>query len=224
MGRPPFIGLTANHSQGDHRLQERYARCIVDAGGVPVIVPPQPIRPASVLIDRLDGLVFTGGGDLDTRPYGTPLHPQARLGSPSRQQFEEALLRHLSEQAPDFPVFGICLGMQLMGVLAAGELEQHLPDVLERPEIHAGDHIHRIDGEMGEGWVTSSHHQALKTPGGLRVVATADDGVIEAVVDRDRRFYFAVQWHPERTADDRLGMGLFRRLVAAASGARTSPF
>jgi putative glutamine amidotransferase len=180
------------------------------AGGTPIpIFANDHDNPFSHL-PFLQGVLLTGGGDPDTRSFGEPVHPQASLVDPKRQAFEERLLRYLHEEMPDFPTLGVCFGMQMMGLLAHGRLEQHLPDVLTEPQVHVKDHVHRVHGLLGEGMVTSSHHQALKDPGSLHIVSRSEDGVIEGVFAPDRRFYLGVQWHPERTHDQAMGLGLFQ--------------
>jgi putative glutamine amidotransferase len=134
---------------------------------------------------------------------------------PRRQAFEVALLEALDAEG-EVPVLGICLGMQLMGLHKGGRLDQHLPESLPTAESHSPRRSHAVSGELGCGPVHSHHRQALVDPGALRVIARAEDGLIEAVRDEARPFYVGVQWHPERTEDEALGPGLFRSLVAAA--------
>ena len=100
-----------------------------------------------------------------------------------------------------------------MGLLAGGSLEQDLPEPLAS---HHGTGEHKVTGSIGEGLVHTHHHQALTDAGSLTVVASADDGVIEAVRDVSRSWYVGVQWHPERTKDQQLGQGLFEQLLTAA--------
>ena len=219
----PWIGITADFAGGKHALSDHYVTSVRRAGGIPVPIFASEDAALPELLDRLDGLVLSGGGDPRMEPYGDRTHPMATLIDPRRQASEERLLRFLAEERPDFPTLGICFGMQLMGLLAHGQLEQHLPDVLAAPEIHTGDHVHEVTGLLGTGRVTSSHHQALKDPGSLHVVSRADDGVIEAVFAPDRSFYLGLQWHPERTADPRMGSAIFERLVSAARGENTDP-
>ena len=113
-------------------------------------------------------------------------------------------------------MLGICLGMQLMGVHAGCKLIQHLDDDLRDAERHRGNRLHRVETELGAGEVASSHHQALADAGRLQIIGRSDDGVIEAVRDPSRPFAIGVQWHPERTLDPALGLGVIRRLVDAA--------
>jgi putative glutamine amidotransferase len=106
--------------------------------------------------------------------------------------------------------------MQLMGLHSGGTLEQHLPDVLPTAALHWDRRAHTISGEIGAGTVNSHHRQALSDPGRLEVIAIAEDGVIEAVHDASRPFYVGVQWHPERTDDVSLGLGLIQKFVDVA--------
>ena len=115
------------------------------------------------------------------------------------------------------PILGICLGMQMMGLHAGGSLDQFLPETLPTASDHWDGQEHDVSGSLGDGRVWSRHRQALASAGSLEVVATAFDGVIEAVEAPGRSLYLGVQWHPERTSDSQLGMALFDRLVHAAA-------
>ena len=193
-----------------------YAEAVRKAGGIPIVLPPVPGN-AEQLIHELDAFIFSGGDDPVMEPFGQPTHEAAVHVLPARQQFETELLQALSEH-PLKPVLGICLGMQMMGLIAAGEFNQHLPDThpshadhWERPH-----EITSIDpGRLGSGSVYSKHRQAMATPGSLRVLATAHDGVIEAIDDPSRPFYIGVQWHPERTDTPAVGQKLFDDLISA---------
>ncbi|MFO0895727.1 MAG: gamma-glutamyl-gamma-aminobutyrate hydrolase family protein [Phycisphaerales bacterium] len=219
MDSRPLIGISANVRSQDsgtlYSLHRDYARMVAAAGGVPVVLVHEPETAAAVL-DRIDGVLITGGADVDVRPLGLPLHPAAEVMDPLRQEGEFALLRAL-DQRPDLPVLGICLGMQLMGVHAGCQLIQHLADHLPESERHLANARHAVDGDLGCGAVASSHHQALGDAGPFAVTARSDDGVIEAIRHPGRPFYLGVQWHPERTPDPVLGLGVIRRLVEAAS-------
>jgi len=249
----PVIGITADlvePASADPARPSRpratvamaYCEMIARAGGVPVVLPPLPAL-APEHVRRCDGFVLTGGDDPRTEPFGEPTHPKASpLVHPRRQEYETALLRLLDAPAEaggagGGPVLGVCLGMQMMALVAGGSLCQHLPDEVPTADRHAGNSVHPVRlvgdaphpilvfGKAGEagpgaGEVMSSHHQAVRSPGRLRVVAVADDGVIEAIDDPTRRFYLGVQWHPERTADEALGAGLFAKLVEAARAVR----
>lgn len=210
----PLIGITGDVAGERIALRSTYVDAVVRAGGTPIVLAPFD-GPVDGAIARLDGVVLTGGDDPDMSAWGVGTHPKARRMDPRRQRFELALLAAL-EARPDLPLLGICLGMQLLALHAGGALDQHLPDTLSTAADHWGDRLHRVDGPLGAGLVTSHHRQAVSDPGRLRVVARASDGVIEAVSDPCRAFGLGVQWHPERTSATDLGQSLFDRLVDAA--------
>jgi len=234
----PLIGITVDrvetedYKHGAYQIGPFVARAVAAAGGVPVLLPMDPELTGDYA-DSCHGFVFTGGLDPDTAAFGEPMHPQARKMDPQRQAFELALLDALVER-PGKPVFGICLGMQMMALHAGGTLNQYMPETHDNPAAHqkGADHPIRItvpdalitpaDTE-GHEPIYSSHQQAVSDPGRMRVIATAEDGTIEAIDGKPTdaaRFYFGVQWHPERGGEGPLNLGLFRRLVSAASDAR----
>jgi putative glutamine amidotransferase len=187
---------------------------IARAGGVPVVLPHDPASALRVL-DACSGLVLSGGDDPRMEAFGVPTHPQSVVVHPQRQALDLALLE-AAQARPDLPVLGICLGMQYMGLVAGGMLDQHLPDVLPTAADHADNTVHGVQGALGEGEVVSHHRQALRDAGRLKVVARATDGVIEAIADPQRAWTIGVQWHPERMDSGALGGGLFEQLTASA--------
>lgn len=214
--RQPLIGITPNHLEDRIEVRSTYLEAVRASGGVPVVLSGD-IADIPGILDRVDGFVFTGGDDPIMEPFGEATHPEACRIDPRRQAFELELLARLDSRVT-VPVLGVCLGMQLMGLHAGGRLDQHLPDTLATAADHADGRSHAIEGALGRGIVWSRHRQALTNPGSLEVVARAADGVIEAIARPDREMYLGVQWHPERTDDEALGLGLFRRLVGAARG------
>ena len=243
----PIIGVTADvHADTEGRLWLRvrteYADAIFRAGGSPValLAPPSddPVEAhARACARTIDGVVFTGGADLDTARLSgaarATLHPRAVAMHARRQAFDLALYRAMdADDARHKPVLGICLGMQEMAVHRGARLEQHIHDTLGEAggESHRHDQHHIVRPEPGHpvltapALVASSHHQAvtnLPATSAVRAVARAPDGVIEAIDDPSRPFYLGVQWHPERTnpdpaAGDTLSDALFRRLVEHA--------
>ncbi len=224
----PIIGITMT-SGDDPKTGEKYTRHLLnrayidrvsEAGGAPILLPPGT-DPASVL-PGLDGLLITGGDDIDSANWGEPPHPESSFEDPRRAALELALLKAAD---PRMPVFGICYGCQMLNVSFGGSITQHLPDVVG-DDKHRGDPVQQytvepgsklakiLGGERAEG--RSSHHQAVNQTGpGLKVVARHEDGTIEAVETEDQRWIVGVQWHPERTASDTSDK-LFDSFVRAA--------
>lgn len=232
----PLVGITCDlvphprSSRPTCSVALAYAQCVARAGGTPLLLAPMPELVAGHL-DACDAFLLTGGEDPRTEPFGQPTHPNAFVMDPQRQEYEVALLRALATLRPDAPVLGICLGMQLMALVAGGALDQHLPDTLATHADHAAkDHpVHPEPDPSGlfasaparaglqfAGLAASHHRQAVDNPGSLLVLARAHDGVIEAVGDPRRKFYVGVQWHPERTSDERPGQRVFDAFVRAA--------
>ena len=215
----PRIGITADiardeHGRARHQVRATYIDAVIAAGGLPIILPADANLRAE-LIAAADGVIIIGGDDVDTRPLGIPLHPQAKVMDAARQTADFALLKQL-DATPEMPVLGICLGMQLMGIHHGAELIQHLGDQLPDSDRHRNDYQHMVTSALGDGLVASSHHQALGSAAHLEVIGVSDDGVIEAIRDAAKPFYVGVQWHPERTEDKSMGLGVIRRLVDSA--------
>lgn len=215
----PLIGLTADVVAGEAQLTRPYLNMVAEAGGIPIILPPQAALRGEML-DRLDGVIITGGKDIDVTQLGVPLHPSADCMASERQSAEFAILDELA-QRPKMPMLGICLGMQLMGVHRGNALIQHLADVLPNAERHRDGAEHLIEttpnAPFGAGPVRSYHHQALATANSFEIIAYSEDGVIEAIRDPKREFCLGVQWHPERTPTPQTGMDIIRLLIQAAA-------
>ena len=207
--------MTSDLVDDQVRIRRTYFRALEAAGAVAIPLAPLP-GTAMEIVSRLDGLVLSGGDDPDTSAFGHPVHPKARLVDPDRQSFELEILDLLADRHSDLPVLAVCLGMQLLGLHAGGELEQHLPDSLDTADDHADGRLHPVSGAEFNGQVYSRHRQALVDAGDLEVVATAPDGVVEAIRCPHRPHVVGVQWHPERTEDSRLGTALFTALVEAS--------
>lgn len=219
MPNPLVIGITCDLADGRARVRTAYAEAVRRAGASPILLQPDPAALGAHL-DICDAFVFTGGDDPATEPFGAPTHPEARLVDPVRQEYETLLLRTLAADQPDRPVLGVCLGMQMMALVAGGELNQHMPDDVPTHTDHWNDAPHAMSPLAGTdlirpGVVKSHHRQAVRTPGGMRAIGHAPDGVIEAIDQPGRAFYLGVQWHPERTEDAALGQRLFNALVGA---------
>ncbi len=208
----PCIGITVDYHEKRHRVAVAYSEAVQRAGGIPVLLPSLAGL-ESHFLNICDGFIFSGGDDPTMEHWGIATHPCATPVSIERQTFELSLLTLLQSHR-EVPVLGVCLGMQWMALLAGGTLNQDLE------EPHATNHKesdHLVTGSIGEGMVHSHHHQAMNSVGSLKVVAVAEDGVIEAVQDPNHHWYFGVQWHPERTDDPQLGQGLFTKLLQACS-------
>jgi gamma-glutamyl-gamma-aminobutyrate hydrolase PuuD len=196
-----------------------YVRAVERAGGRAVLVPPDEDGIEEVL-DALDGLIFSGGNDMAPESYGAEADPATNGTNPARDRGELALLTAALER--DLPVLAICRGVEVLNVAREGDLVQHLPDVVGHEEHRVvvgefSEHTVRVDpsSRIGEvrGAVKSHHHQGLGRLGkGWREVAWAEDGIVEAVEDPDKRFLVGVLWHPEAGEDQRL----FEQLVEAA--------
>jgi putative glutamine amidotransferase len=216
-------------------VNSAYLRAIEEAGGIPVLLPPQLSAAArATLWERLDALVLTGGGDIEPSRFGEPAHPSTTLVSTERDALELELVDRALRD--DVPVFGICRGFQVLNVALGGTLHQHVPDVFGNTVQHSqtekrhvathpvkilteGTRLGEIFGGSPELAVNSFHHQAVRTLGrGLRDVGWAPDQVIEAVEHEDRqRFVVAVQWHPEDlVGHDAAARALFKAVVEAA--------
>lgn len=217
----PVVGILADvqsfNNLPRHVITAHYTQRLAEAGATPIVLPPA-IEALDDQLGLCNAIVLVGGDDPSTEPFGQPTHPASKLVDPLRQSYETALIEHLRDQSPDLPVLGVCLGMQMMALLAGGHLNQHLPETHGSHADH-WNHDHEILPTQGSpiasGVVHSNHRQAIDDPGSLAVLATAHDGIIEAVGDPSRAFYVGVQWHPERTDNDALGAKLFRDLVGA---------
>jgi len=199
-----------------------YVDAIQRAGGIPVVIPPNEDAGAvRATIDRCDGVVMLGGGDVDPRSYGQTERARLFGVNPALDEFEIGALRHAISL--DLPVLAVCRGHQVLNVALGGTLIQHLDNfdehrgVLHSVNVVAGS---RVASAMGttEPLAMSYHHQAIDQPAAcLRIVATTADGTIEAVEHDAARWVVGVQWHPEDTAaDDPANQGLFDALVAQA--------
>ncbi len=225
-GPGPVVGITTDVEDASGRLRARasvaYADAIARAGGVPVLLAPD-VDQVGAHLALCDALVLTGGDDPRTEPFGEPTHPRATPVHARRQAYETALLTRLSTDAPERPVLGVCLGMQMMALVAGGRLEQHMPDSIATSAEHVGDRVHRVvpthGAALAQGEVASHHRQCVTDAGSMRVIGIAHDGVVEAIDDPARPFYLGVQWHPERTAETALGQDLFDALVEACGPA-----
>jgi putative glutamine amidotransferase len=225
----PLIGIAQN------RKMEDYLESVRRAGGEPVEVIVGGEAPDQILA-RVDGLMLTGGGDVDPKLYGEAPHPTFQAAETGRDEFEIALARAAVKSG--IPLLAICRGMQVLNVAMGGTLVQDIPSQITgalehsvpQPRAHVAHEVwvskdsklaalladHMEDGETCH--VNSRHHQSVKQAAkGFEVTATSPDGVIEAMEMPDAAYCVAVQWHPEnfwRTGEFR---ELFEGLVQAAN-------
>ena len=245
MNERPLIGVSTSevriaqqvepirYGEPPHRemaLGLKYLQAIERAGGLPVVLPPLDPAGVSPLLERLSGVCLSGGPDLDPGSYDSPPHPQLGPTEPDLDRFELALAREADERG--LPMLAICRGAQALNVSRGGALFQHIPDEVggplhhrqaepsDRPthviEIDPGSRVAQVLG-LTRLEVNSFHHQSIRVLGhGLRAVAWAEDGVIEAIEASDRDFVLGVQWHAEGIAARSEQRALFARFVDAA--------
>ena len=237
--RRPVIGITTYHREGADRPAYSVPVTYVDAvrrcGGRPVLLPPGDVDPAA-LLDGVDGVLLCGGGDIDPALFGGPTGHDAQYSTcAERDAFELALIERCLER--HVPTLAICRGLQVLNVARGGDLHVHLPDVVGEAVPHRASrerHTHhpvriapdsRLAALFGAEQVSvaSWHHQAIDRLGaGLRAVAWAEDGTVEAVEAENCPELWAIQWHPELQVDEPDGRQrrLFEALIERARRSR----
>jgi len=233
----PLIGITTNQSQNAYgqptiMLMQSYVNAVIQAGGVPVLIPSLIAEDGSdAVYSRLDGILFSGGGDISLEHFSGEPHPRIDDVDLARDSIE---LKFVNAAATDGkPFLGICRGCQAVNVALGGTLYTHIPDQLPNAldhdypgnkrtvlvhevKIEEGTRIAEIYGEPIIK-VNSLHHQGLKDIApSLRVAGHSPDGLVEAIELPDHSFGLAVQWHPEWLTDQESTRSLFRKFVDAA--------
>ncbi|WP_017791832.1 gamma-glutamyl-gamma-aminobutyrate hydrolase family protein [Leucobacter salsicius] len=234
--RPPRIGITSYLEQAqtgvwDVRasfLPQVYLDAVTSVGGIAFVLPPQPVSAdtARAIIASLDGIIFSGGADINPAAYGEAAHEKTGAPRDDRDTFEGELVQAAIEAK--IPFLGICRGAQILNVELGGTLLQHLPDVVGddryqlgaarfnpiEVEVEPGTRIAEVYGNALQATAPLYHHQGLGEIGeGLVVTSRTSDGIVESVELPTVPFGLAVQWHPEEHPEDRR---LFEGLVAAA--------
>lgn len=244
----PLIGISPTPEEKDfdhghfrrYALANTYTNAVLAAGGIPVILAPST-EGLDDLLDQLDGVIFSGGSDINSAHWNEEPHETAYGFDPERDTFEIAAIRKAVER--DMPMLGICRGIQSINVALGGTIYQHILDQVP----HALQHRQHEDGKMNDATshtvtiddgdnllrkihgattmeTNSFHHQSIREPAeGLEVIARAGDGVIEAAWLPQMTFGLAVQWHPEMLAADHADQAaIFKALVGAAAEKKAS--
>ena len=235
----PLIGVTTRNSRSELyqidviQTPRPYSEALVRAGAIPVLIPLNlPLDKLRELLGRLDGLVFTGGGDIEIHRFNGEPHEKLYDLDAERDEIEIQLVRQAAEDSK--PFLGICRGLQIANVAFGGTLYTHIPDQLPGALKHTNFPDHPWDYlahpvQVSEGSrlaeilgepiveVNSLHHQGIKDlAAGLKAVASAPDGLVEAIELPEHPFAVGVQWHPECLPQDARMQNLFRALVRAS--------
>jgi putative glutamine amidotransferase len=234
----PIIGITTSQGTNEEdlpvaSLMRAYIDAIVEAGGIPILIPSNLSKEALLtLCDRVGGVLFSGGGDISIERFGGEFHPSISGVDPERDSLELSMLGNLIERGK--PFLGICRGCQVINVRLGGTLYTHISDQMPNSLKHdyypgyprtylahtvrvdSGTQLVQILGDK-ELSVNSFHHQGVKDiPEGLKQVAHTSDGLVEALELKDHPFGLAVQWHPEWLTNQETSRRLFRAFVEAA--------
>lgn len=232
----PFIGIntdyvaTSKQAIAHIRLHAGYVDAVLQAGGLPVLIPPiGKDADLDPLLDRLDGLILGGGLDMDPRRWGHGAHSAVQPMPERREESDRVMIQRALER--QLPLLAIGLGMQQLNAVCGGTLYLHLPEDCPRAMPHkdpSGEpHRHAVVLKKktrleeiyggGEVLVNSAHHQSVRQVGAnLRIAATAPDGVVEAIEATDPNWFcVGVQWHPEAPSASALDMQLFEAFLQA---------
>ncbi len=238
MTSKPMIGINADYRSARRDsaafafLGAGYFDCVSKAGAIPVVIPPlEDEGDLNRVLGTLDGIVLSGGGDLDCRHDGYMIHPSMRLLDDRRDQFDRMLMRLVAERK--MPVFGIGAGMQMLNVSQGGNLFLHIPEDLPRalPHFDAIDlgHRHALEVEMGslmervygegEIRVNSMHHMSVdEVAPRFAVTARCPDGVIEAIESTTDWFAMGTQFHPQSSSASALDLRVFEEFITGITG------
>jgi len=220
MPKRPIIGITADIDDKSHYLNHAYIEAVIHSGAIPFVLPCKDVRFASMMLDRLDGLLLSGGGDMYAGHFGQPLDHRAVGVEPVRDEVELAIAQAATER--DMPILGICRGMQLLNVQRGGDLFQHIEGHKQNEPRDVATHQVSIGGPLAELLKAETietntiHHQAIDKIGkNFEVCGCAADGIVEAIWATDRKFVVGVQWHPEELMAHAPHVAIFTAFVAA---------
>ena len=232
----PRIGISMNYHvapEGVERayLDMTYFSVVEEFGGLPFpICPTDNIVQLNAILGHVDGMLFTGGLDLDPTLWDEELHREAQLVHPRRQRFDLMLYEQVRKR--ELPILALCFGMQLINVAHGGSLHQHLPDLEFDIEVdHGGEegmteHVIQCDSDsrlfdwvkMGQFPVNSAHHQGVCLLGqGLKPSAVAEDGIVEAFEHSEYPFLVGAQWHPERNLSNPVNRTIIEEFLTAST-------
>ncbi|MBD3107033.1 gamma-glutamyl-gamma-aminobutyrate hydrolase family protein [Bacillus sp. AGMB 02131] len=229
----PLIGITSNLRNGLLTLSTDNIQSVTLAGGVPIVLPNVPPEEAeNEIIASIDGLLVTGGGDIDPLTFGEEPHQNLRSVCPERDRFEMSIIKKMFYL--NKPILAICRGCQVLNIALDGDIYQDIYSQIQTeliqhtqiaPRYHTSHYINiKKDGLLYEiaqserMRVNSYHHQAVRRISPyLSISATANDGIIEAIESSSKKFVLGVQWHPENmfATDDAFAGSLFRRFINA---------
>jgi len=230
-----LIGLSVNHKEGTSRIADAYVNAVLKAGGTPILIPLMTAESTlEEIVSQIDGLILSGGGDIDASLYGEERHPSVESYDLECDRYDIALVKQATER--QLPILGICRGIQAINVTFGGNLIQDIPSQLTESTVNhnqeeareVATHSVKTNPESRLHQVTHSeqiivnsfHHQAIKDVApGFEAVAWAEDGVIEAIESTEGKTILGVQWHPENgaVAGDPVMLDLFRYLVDEAA-------
>ncbi|MDD5935443.1 MAG: gamma-glutamyl-gamma-aminobutyrate hydrolase family protein [Clostridiales bacterium] len=235
----PIIGVTPQYNMENRqvKVESVYFQSIRDAGGVPILLPlHNDSKELGDLLSRLDGVLFTGGPDVNPSYFDEEAIPECGAIVPERDELEINLVRMCMERK--LPILGICRGIQVLNIALGGDIYQDLGAQFQKNQELRIAHsqkseratkTHKVKIEYGtllsrilnkeEIWVNSFHHQSVrKIADGVTVAATSSDGLTEAITMEDYPFFLGVQWHPEEMYEtDKNAQKLFNEFIIAAS-------
>ena len=228
----PVIGITTDVQQdGENILKNTYVQAVIRAGGLPMIIPVGLEQDVDQLIEMFDGLLLSGGNDINPMLFNEEPHEYLGVVSPSRDSSELELARRMLKTGK--PILGICRGLQVLNVAVGGTLYQDLykqndspilQHIQKAPNTHCSHFVQLDKGSLLESiagseriQVNSYHHQSLKeVPSDFKVTGVASDGIVEAIESTDEQFVLGVQWHPEAlsAAGDAVSLRIFERFIS----------